>query len=163
MKPRKSTRGYVRYIGVSDTVSSDPPTERDLFTMALNNPAFTRNEAFSEKGGAAAANTAAATAGLSAAQLQAMYNQPSANSVDTDRMTIDDTIVKSTVSFIILLIGAAAGWLTAKQMPSIWIIAAIVGFVLAMVNIFKREPSPPLILAYAAAQGVFVGGISYYY
>ena len=32
-----------------------------------------------------------------------------------------------------------------------------------MVNIFKREPSPPLILAYAAVQGVFVGGISYYY
>ena len=131
--------------------------------MALNNPAFTRNEAFSEKGGSAAANTAAATAGLSAAQLQAMYNQPSASAVETDRMTIDDTIVKSTVSFIILLVGAGAGWLTAKQMPSIWIIAAIIGFVLAMVNIFKREPSPPLILAYAAAQGVFVGGISYYY
>jgi len=30
-----------------------------------------------------------------------------------------------------------------------------------MVNIFKKEPSAPLILAYAAAQGVFVGGISY--
>ena len=77
--------------------------------MALNNPAFTRNEAFSEKGGTAAANTAASTAGLSAAQLQAMYNQPSANAVDTDRMTIDDTIVKSTVSFIVLLIGRCSG------------------------------------------------------
>jgi uncharacterized YccA/Bax inhibitor family protein len=35
--------------------------------------------------------------------------------------------------------------------------------VLAMVNIFKREPSPALILAYALAQGVFLGGISAYY
>ena len=31
---------------------------------------------------------------------------------------------------------------------------------LALVNIFKKEPSPALILAYAAAQGVFLGGIS---
>ena len=29
-----------------------------------------------------------------------------------------------------------------------------------MVNIFKRQVSPPLVLAYAAAQGVAVGGIS---
>lgn len=32
-----------------------------------------------------------------------------------------------------------------------------------MVNIFKREPSPALILAYAAAQGLFIGGISLIY
>ncbi len=127
--------------------------------MAFNNPAFTRNEAFSEKAGSAARNTA----GSSAAQLNAMYNQPSANAVDTDRMTIDDTIVKSTMSFIVLLIGAAVGWVTAQSAPSVWIFAALVGFVLAMVNIFKREPSPVLILMYSAAQGVFVGAISFYY
>ena len=34
------------------------------------------------------------------------------------------------------------------------------GFVLALVNIFKKQPSPALILAYAGVQGVFVGGIS---
>jgi uncharacterized YccA/Bax inhibitor family protein len=39
--------------------------------------------------------------------------------------------------------------------------AAIIGFVLALVNIFKREPSPALILAYAGMQGIFVGGISF--
>ena len=79
--------------------------------MALNNPAFTRNEAFSEKGTAATA-----TAGLSAAQLQAMYNQPAANAVDTDRMTIDDTIVKSTVSFIVLLIDIAVNFWRARAL-----------------------------------------------
>ena len=39
-------------------------------------------------------------------------------------------------------------------------LAAIIGFVLAMVNIFKRQVSPGLVLAYAAVQGVAVGGIS---
>jgi len=126
--------------------------------MALNNPAFTRNDAFSEKG-----SSTATGAGPSAAQLQAMYDQPAASAAVTNRMTIDDTIVKSTVSFIVLLIGAAVGWVTAQQLPGIWIAAALVGFLLAMVNIFKREPSPALILAYSAVQGVFVGGVSFYY
>ena len=45
-------------------------------------------------------------------------------------------------------------------MPWLFWGASIVGFVLALVNIFKKEPSPALILAYSAAQGVFIGGIS---
>ncbi len=34
---------------------------------------------------------------------------------------------------------------------------------LALVNIFKKEPSAPLILAYSGIQGIFVGGISSFY
>lgn len=124
--------------------------------MAMNNPAFSRNEAFSEKRGAA-------TATVSAAQLQAMYNQPSAVRGGPDKMSIDDSIMKSAISFVLLLAGAVVGWATAESMPSVWIGAAFVGFILALVNIFKREPSPALILAYAAVQGVFLGGISYFY
>ncbi len=124
--------------------------------MALDNPAFSRNAAFSEKG-------AASTATVSAAELQAMYNQPSAVRGGPDRMTIDDSIMKSAISFVFLLAGAVVGWATAEKMPYIWIGAAFVGFILALVNIFKREPSPPLILAYAVVQGVFLGGVSYYY
>jgi uncharacterized YccA/Bax inhibitor family protein len=37
---------------------------------------------------------------------------------------------------------------------------ALIGFVLAMVNSFKRVISPALVLAYAAAEGVFVGAFS---
>ena len=37
---------------------------------------------------------------------------------------------------------------------------AFVGFGLAMVNSFKRVVSPPLVLAYAAFQGIFVGAFS---
>ena len=34
---------------------------------------------------------------------------------------------------------------------------------LGLVNAFKKNPSPPLILLYAAAQGVFLGGLSAFY
>ena len=36
----------------------------------------------------------------------------------------------------------------------------IVGLVLGLVNALSRQPSKGLILAYAAAEGVFVGGLS---
>jgi len=85
-----------------------------------------------------------------------MYNAPSATSVDTGRMTYEDTITKTTVLFAVLLAGAAVGWIA----PGLAIIGALVGFVLGLVNSFKREPSVPLIVAYAAFEGLFVGGIS---
>jgi uncharacterized YccA/Bax inhibitor family protein len=34
------------------------------------------------------------------------------------------------------------------------------GFVIGLVNAFKREPSPALVLAYGAFEGMFLGGIS---
>ncbi|MFP7762129.1 Bax inhibitor-1/YccA family protein [Marisediminicola sp. LYQ134] len=125
--------------------------------MASSNPAFTNSPAFSNKPGTSAQlfqPQAAAT--LSAGQLDDLYNRPSAGPSETDRMTYEDTIVKTVVSFGILLVGAAIGWI----FPVLAIPAAIAGFVLALVNIFKKKPSPALILTYAAAQGVFVGGIS---
>lgn len=123
--------------------------------MAMNNPAF-NNPAFTQPNAQAlAVQTASAT------ELQDMYNRPAAGPVLADRMTVEDTVMKSAVAFGVLVVGAVAGWFVGATMPGLVFGAAIVGFVLAMVNIFKKEPSAPLILAYAAAQGVFVGGISY--
>lgn len=124
--------------------------------MALNNPAFSRNEAFSNQGAVAVAQD------MSAQQLQDMYNQP-ATLPDREVMTIEDTIAKSAAAFGLLVVGAAIGWVTMQSIPFLWIGAGIVGFVLALVNIFKKEPSPGLVLAYSAVQGVFVGGISAFY
>ena len=99
---------------------------------------------------------------VSAQELQEMYNQP-ATLPDREVMTVEDTIVKSAAAFAVLLVGAAIGWVTDhRDAVPLWG-AAIVGFVLALVNIFKKEPSPPLILAYAGVQGIFVGGISLIY
>ncbi|MGH3705863.1 MAG: Bax inhibitor-1/YccA family protein [Agromyces sp.] len=124
--------------------------------MALDNPAFSRNSAFSAQGGVAAAQD------ISAQQLQEMYNQP-ATPPAGETMAVETTIQKSALSFGLLLVGAALGWVTTESMPFLWIGAGIVGFVLALVNIFKKEPSPALVLAYAGVQGVFVGGISAWY
>ncbi len=120
----------------------------------MQNPAF-RNAAF--QSGAQAAATP------SAQQLQTMYDQPSAPLTTTEPMSYQDSLIKSAVTFVVLLSGAVVGWLTAPAVPLLWIGAGIVGFALALVNIFKREPSAPLILLYAGAQGVFLGGISLFY
>jgi len=125
--------------------------------MALDNPAFSRNSAFSSQQGAQAV-----AQDVSAQQLQEMYNQP-ATLPDREVMAVETTIQKSVVAFGLLVVGAALGWVTTESMPFLWIGAGIVGFVLALVNTFKREPSPALVLAYAGVQGIFVGGISAWY
>ncbi|PFG32073.1 Bax inhibitor-1/YccA family protein [Paramicrobacterium agarici] len=117
--------------------------------MAIDNPAF-RNAGF-QRGG-----VAQQPQNLTAEQLQQMYDEPAATAVQTDRMTVEDTLGKSVIAFGILLVGAAVGWF----IPALAIPAAIAGFVLALVNIFKKEPSAPLVLSYAGVQGIFVGGIS---
>lgn len=95
--------------------------------------------------------------GMTPEQLQYMYDRPTASPVDTDRMSYEDTIVKTLLAFSVLLVGAVAGW---NLPPIVWIVGAIVGFVLALVNTFKKKPSPGLVLAYAFFEGLFVGGIS---
>ncbi len=123
----------------------------------MANPAFANSPAFSAKAAAqAAAKTAAAPAISSAGDLAQQYAQPDATPEQMERMTYEDTIVKTVGSFAILLAGAAIGWFV----PILTIPAALIGFVLALVNIFKKKPSPPLVIAYAAVEGVFVGGIS---
>lgn len=73
-------------------------------------------------------------------------------------MTVDDVVTKTGITLAVLVAAAAATWIS-----GLWVLAlpaALVGFVLAMVVIFKKQVSPPLILAYAAVEGVFLGGIS---
>jgi uncharacterized YccA/Bax inhibitor family protein len=123
---------------------------------ASSNPAFTNSPAFSLNATKAAQLARpSATEDMTAAQLTELYSQPAGTS-GVNRMTYENTIQKVAISFAILMVGAVVGWM----IPVLTIPAAIVGFVLALVNIFKKQPSVPLILAYAAVEGVFVGGIS---
>ncbi|MGO4534571.1 Bax inhibitor-1/YccA family protein [Leifsonia sp. 2MCAF36] len=119
--------------------------------MATSNPAFSQSPAFR--------NTPTTA---SAEQLETMFQAPSATSVETDRMTVEDTIRKTAASFAVLLAGAVVGWFV----PGLWIVGMIAGLVLAFVNIFrnrKKLPSAGLTLAYAGAEGLFIGGISMFY
>jgi uncharacterized YccA/Bax inhibitor family protein len=122
--------------------------------MASSNPAFSRNAAFGAPGALASGRA------LSPTDLQDMYNAPSAGAQDTDRMTYEDTIVKTTVSFGLLLVAAVAAWVLTPTLPVLPILGAVAGLVLGLVNTFKKIPSPGLILGYAVAEGLFVGGIS---
>ena len=94
-------------------------------------------------------------------QLQQMYNQPAAGPADTGRMTYDDVIVKTAACLGVLLAGAAVTLFVSMGLASIlMIVGALGGFVLALVNTFKKQPSPALILAYAGLEGLFLGGLT---
>jgi uncharacterized YccA/Bax inhibitor family protein len=101
----------------------------------------------------------AASAGVDAAsiaQLEQAYAGPPAGPLQTGRMTYNDVIMKTGLTFAVLLVGAGIGWFQ----PALAMVGFIVGLVLGLVNAVKKEPSPPLILAYAAFMGVGLGGIS---
>jgi uncharacterized YccA/Bax inhibitor family protein len=103
--------------------------------------------------GAGAAG-AAATDGMTAEQLQELYSQPAATRGPVVR--IDDVIVKTAGIFVLLLVGAAVGWV----LPALAFPAMLIGLGLALVNVFKKQVSPVLVMAYALVEGVFVGGFS---
>ncbi|MET8057360.1 Bax inhibitor-1/YccA family protein [Streptomyces microflavus] len=85
----------------------------------------------------------------------------------TDAMTIDDVVTRTAMTLGTVVVAAAIAWwvLPVDQANlgtayGVAIGAAIIGFVLSLVNSFKRRPSPPLILTYAAFEGVFLGIVS---
>jgi uncharacterized YccA/Bax inhibitor family protein len=120
----------------------------------MSNPAFNNSPVFTTK--AVVNSTTVNGKTMTPSELDELYGRPSATPTDTDRMTYEDTIVKIVIAFGILLAGAVVGWIV----PILAIPGAIIGLVLALVNIFKKKPSRGLILAYAAFEGLFVGGIS---
>lgn len=143
----------------------------------MSNPVFSNSDVFGEPrrtgarpgartGGTATAQPQYGAYGATGAQaadaasLDAMYQAPSATTADTKRLTYDDVVIKTGGLLALLVVVAAATWTMA---PGIWPIGMVVGLVLGLVNAFKRNPSPVLIMLYTVAQGVFLGGISKYY
>jgi uncharacterized YccA/Bax inhibitor family protein len=88
----------------------------------------------------------------SVADLEEIYARP-------QRLTMDDVVVKSALLLGTAVVTATVAWVADVGL-GLAIGAALAGFVLAMVNTFKREVSPPLVLAYAVCEGVFLGAIS---
>ncbi|YCK80728.1 Bax inhibitor-1/YccA family protein [Arthrobacter sp. D3-18] len=94
-------------------------------------------------------------------QLQQMYNQPAAGPAHTGRMTYDDVIMKTVACLVVLILGAGVTLFVAPALSTmLMIVGALGGFVLALVNTFKKQPSPALILAYAGLEGLFLGGLT---
>ncbi|MEN3313891.1 MAG: hypothetical protein V7605_125 [Acidimicrobiaceae bacterium] len=111
------------------------------------NPALTRSSAFTGSRGPQTDDP-----------LEQAYLGPSATSRHTGRMTVDDVVGRTGLLLAVAVATGAATW--ALHLGGLAFPAAIVGLVLALVIIFKQVTSPAPIIAYAAAEGVFLGGIS---
>jgi uncharacterized YccA/Bax inhibitor family protein len=75
-------------------------------------------------------------------------------------MTMDDVISRTGILLLVALVTGALAW----GMNLGWgaaIGAMLIGFVLSLVNTFKRVPSPGLIITYAAVEGVFLGALAH--
>lgn len=121
--------------------------------MRSSNPILTREGAF----GRGAPPTAD--------QLSQMYNAPSYAGpplAAERRMTLDDVVLRTAATLGILIVVGAAAWALDLGV-GFAVLGGLAGFVLAMINIFKRKVSPPLILAYAACEGLFLGVISHFF
>jgi len=81
-------------------------------------------------------------------------------------MTFDDVVTKTAVVMAVLVAAAAVAW---NILPAlgltfpVMILSALVGFVVVLLVSFRRVVSPPLVLTYAAVEGVFIGCISQFF
>lgn len=95
---------------------------------------------------------------VTAEQLQAQFDLPSATPAQMDRMTYEGTINKTALIVIGTIIAAAPGYLFPNTLAMYG--AAIVAFVLSLVIIFQKKANPALIALYAIAEGYFLGAIT---
>ncbi|MFK4224260.1 Bax inhibitor-1/YccA family protein [Streptomyces sp. NPDC019890] len=86
--------------------------------------------------------------------------------VRTNAMTMDDVVSRTAITLGTVTVGAVLAWTLLPVSATSYglaIGAALVAFVLAIVQSFKRTPSPALIIGYAAFEGIFLGVISEMY
>jgi uncharacterized YccA/Bax inhibitor family protein len=125
--------------------------------MQSSNPVFARSEGFNGRGGTAYADFGA---GAPTTHTQA----------GSGRMTIDTVVQKTALTLGTVILVAAATWVLtpdpytsldgAQNLYVLGLVGGLVGFVLSMVNSFKKSVSPALVLAYAAFEGLIVGAFS---
>lgn len=133
----------------------------------MANPALSNNPAFNGRGYATFDKAPQAPqygqnpVTPSADELTDMYSQGSATPLETGRMTYNDVVMRTAMCFMVLLATAGVSWVMYN--PILTFGGAIVGLILALVISFKKSPSPTLVMAYAAFEGLFVGGISKMY
>ena len=100
------------------------------------------------------------------AGLETQYQAPSATNADMRRMTYDDVIIRTAGIFAVILAVGALAWNLVSNPDTmalgypVMIGGAIGALVLGLVNSFKREPSPVLIMLYALFEGAMLGAIS---
>jgi uncharacterized YccA/Bax inhibitor family protein len=141
--------------------------------MQSNNPVFRNSDAFNGSSTSAYGNQTYPGNGATHdgyGQTPTGYAEPYAPAGAGERMTIDSVVQKTAASLGIVIITAAITWFvtgdirTSEDNLGTLYTALMVGslgaFALSMVNSFKRVVSPPLVMAFAALEGVALGAFS---
>ena len=136
--------------------------------MQSSNPVFARNDGFNGRGGGVATSPSEWKVDLDGGQ-----TSPTHTERGQGRMTLDSVVEKTAISLGILVIAAAAAWFYIGDLGdpttgdaaygtafTLAIGGALLGLVLSLVNSFKKVVSPPLVIAFAVVEGVFVGAFS---
>ena len=80
-------------------------------------------------------------------------------------MTIHDVVTKTSMTLGVLVVTAVISYLLARSNPGLVVPlalgGAIVGLVLVLVATFGKKMNAPIVLAYGAFEGLFVGAISF--
>lgn len=135
--------------------------------MQSNNPVFRRSDSFN--GRSAYAGRSGYTDPSTWSTGRGASGTTGAPPTVEDRITIDSVVQKTAITLGVVVLTAAATWvltgdLTGEddfaQLMGLAMVGAFVGLGLSLVNSFKRVISPPLVLAYAVAEGVLIGAAS---
>jgi uncharacterized YccA/Bax inhibitor family protein len=149
--------------------ASTPASKEE--TMQSNNPVFRRSEEF-QRGGANLYGNGAPVSDPSQWSVGTPGGTGYAPATTSGPMTIDTVVQKTAITIGVVIVAAMATWIltpdvdpnsdTADLGPlfTLVTIGSLGAFALSMVNSFKRVVSPALVLAFAALEGVALGGIS---
>lgn len=94
--------------------------------------------------------------------LEEQFAAPAASSIRTGRMTMEDVVTRTGMLFGILVITGAFAWFADLEGGAL-LLGFGGGFILAMVISFSKTVRPPLVMLYAAMQGLALGVISHIY
>lgn len=75
-----------------------------------------------------------------------------------DQMTLEGTLNKGAISFVLLLAAAYFSWTNPN--PLYIMVGGILGFIMALVTVFKKSWSPVTVPLYSILEGLALGGIS---
>ena len=138
--------------------------------MQSNNPVFRRSDEF-HRAGAAYQGYSQGYPGYQPSP-QGYGDPVAAPPVQAGRMTIDTVVQSTAITLGVILLTAAATWVLTPSFDdpnaigvigAFAMVGALAAFGLSMINSFKRQVSPALVLAFAAAEGVALGAISKVY
>jgi uncharacterized YccA/Bax inhibitor family protein len=137
--------------------------------MQSNNPVFRRSEEFNQSSPYGQTSYPGYAPSPQGHGGEPGYAPPAP--ATTRRMTIDSVVQSTAISLAVVILTAAATWILTGDITSdpegaipgltaAILIGSLGAFGLSMVNSFKRVISPPLVLAFAALEGVALGALS---